>query len=66
MERASTHDPTIGSLLKGILTDVQTLIREEIALARVELTEQVVNAQDGCDPVRRLQRERSAVPPRSC
>jgi hypothetical protein len=45
MERASTHDPTIGSLLKGILTDVQTLIREEIALARVEITEQVVNAR---------------------
>ena len=31
---------SIGGLLRGILMDVRTLIREEIALARVELREQ--------------------------
>ena len=45
MEHAPTPDASIGSLLKGIITDVQTLIREEIALARVELTEQAVAAR---------------------
>lgn len=34
------RDESIGSLLRGILTDLRTLIREEIALARVELREQ--------------------------
>ena len=45
MEYAPTPDTSIGSLLKGIVTDVQALIREEIALARVELTEQAVAAR---------------------
>lgn len=36
---------TIGGLLRGILMDVRTLIREEIALARVELREQVGRAR---------------------
>ncbi len=31
---------SIGSLIRGILNDVRTLIREEIALARVEIKEQ--------------------------
>jgi len=34
------RDESIGSLLRGILTDLRSLIREEIALARVELREQ--------------------------
>jgi hypothetical protein len=45
MEPGTTHDPTIGSLLKGILDDVQTLFREEIALARVEIGEQATRAK---------------------
>ena len=35
---------SIGSLIRGILTDMQTLIREEIALARVEIREQAGRA----------------------
>jgi uncharacterized membrane protein YqjE len=31
---------SIGSLIRGILNDLRTLIREEIALARVEIREQ--------------------------
>ena len=36
---------SIGGLLRGILMDVRTLIREEIALARVEIREQVGRAR---------------------
>ena len=36
---------SIGGLLRGILMDVRTLIREEIALARVELKEQAGRAR---------------------
>ena len=36
---------SIGGLLRGILMDVRTLIREEIALARVELREQAGRAR---------------------
>jgi uncharacterized membrane protein YqjE len=36
---------SIGSLIRGILTDMQTLIREEIALARVEIREQAGRAR---------------------
>jgi uncharacterized membrane protein YqjE len=38
-----THGNTesIGGLLRGILTDVRELIREEIALAKVEIGEQL-------------------------
>src|SRR5436190_20278329 len=36
---------SIGSLIRGILYDVRTLIREEIALARVELREQATRAK---------------------
>ncbi len=45
MEPAHTPDASIGSLLKGIVTDLQTLMREELALARVELTEQATRAR---------------------
>src|ERR1044071_10204298 len=36
---------SIGSLIRGILNDVRTLIREEIALARVEMREQAGRAK---------------------
>jgi uncharacterized membrane protein YqjE len=36
---------SIGSLIRGILTDVRTLIREEVALARVEIREQAGRAK---------------------
>jgi uncharacterized membrane protein YqjE len=36
---------SIGSLIRGILNDIRTLIREEIALARVELREQASRAK---------------------
>ena len=36
---------SIGSLIRGILNDLRTLIREEIALARVELREQAGRAR---------------------
>jgi len=39
-----THD-SIRGLIRGILTDLRTLIREEIALARVELKEQAGRAR---------------------
>jgi uncharacterized membrane protein YqjE len=36
---------SIGSLIRGILSDLRTLIREEIALARVEIREQAGRAK---------------------
>lgn len=36
---------SIGGLLRGILMDVRTLIREEIALARMEIREQAGRAR---------------------
>ena len=39
-----SHD-TIGGLIRGILTDLKTLMREEIALARVEFREQAGKAR---------------------
>jgi uncharacterized membrane protein YqjE len=36
---------SIGTLLRGILDDLRTLIREEIALARVEMREQAGRAR---------------------
>jgi uncharacterized membrane protein YqjE len=36
---------TIGGLIRGILTDLQTLLREEIALARIEIREQAGKAR---------------------
>lgn len=38
------HD-SIGGLIRGILDDLRTLIREEIALARVEIREQAGRAK---------------------
>ena len=39
------HHETFGGLIRGILTDLRTLIREEIALARVEIREQAGRAR---------------------
>ncbi len=39
-----TND-SIGALIRGILNDLRTLVREEIALARVELREQAGRAR---------------------
>jgi uncharacterized membrane protein YqjE len=36
---------SIGTLIRGILNDLRTLIREEIALARVEMREQAGRAK---------------------
>ena len=36
---------SIGGLIRGILYDIRTLIREEIALARVEMREQASRAK---------------------
>jgi uncharacterized membrane protein YqjE len=40
MEREGVHNESIGGLIHDILIDFRTLIREEIALARVEMREQ--------------------------
>jgi hypothetical protein len=45
MEPATTQDTTIRSLIKGIVDDVQTLFREEVALARVEIGQQTARAK---------------------
>jgi uncharacterized membrane protein YqjE len=39
------HDDSIRGLLRGILMDIRTLIREEIELARVEIREQAGRAR---------------------
>ena len=39
------HGETIRGLIRGILTDIRTLIHEEIALARVEIRESVGRAR---------------------
>jgi uncharacterized membrane protein YqjE len=45
MESHVVTDDSIGGLVRGILNDIRTLVREEIALARVELSEQAVRAR---------------------
>ena len=45
MEPHVSQPESIGALLRGILMDLRTLIREEIALARVELREQAGRAR---------------------
>ena len=39
------HDESLGGLIRGIMHDLRTLVREEIALARVEIREQVGHAR---------------------
>ena len=45
MENPNFVQESTGSLIRGILNDVRTLIREEIALARVEMREQAGRAR---------------------
>ena len=39
------HNDSIGSLVRGVLMDLRQLLREEIALARVEIREQAGRAK---------------------
>jgi hypothetical protein len=45
MANADFVQESIGSLIRGVLNDLRTLIREEIALARVEMREQAGRAK---------------------
>src|SRR6187549_1702008 len=45
MDPEVVRHETIGGLIRGILTDLKTLIREEIALARVEIREEAGRAR---------------------
>ena len=45
MEPQTTRPESLGGLIRGILMDVRTLIREEIALARVEIRDQATRAR---------------------
>jgi len=45
MEPQATRPESLGGLIRGILMDLRTLIREEIALARVEIREQATRAR---------------------
>ena len=45
VEPEVVHSESVGGLLRGIVTDVRTLIREEIELARVEIREQAGRAR---------------------
>ena len=40
-----TQAESFGGLIRGILVDLRTLIREEVALARVEIREQATRAR---------------------
>jgi hypothetical protein len=45
MDPQAVPQDSIGGLIRGILNDLRTLIREEIALARVEISEQAGRAR---------------------
>ncbi len=45
MSAEITHAESIGDLVRGILQDFRTLIREEVALARVEIGQRVTRAR---------------------
>jgi uncharacterized membrane protein YqjE len=45
MDPQAAPNDSIGGLIRGILMDLRTLIREEIALARVEIREQAGKAR---------------------
>ena len=45
MDSEIVSPDSISGLVRGILMDLRTLVREEIALARVEITEQVGRAR---------------------
>jgi len=40
------REPSLASLLSGIVGDAQVLVRQEIALARQEVREEISNAKD--------------------
>jgi uncharacterized membrane protein YqjE len=39
------HNDSIGGLVRGVLSDIRDLLREEVALARVEIREQAGRAK---------------------
>ena len=45
MDPELSHPESLGGLIRGILMDLRTLIREEIALARVEIREQATRVR---------------------
>jgi hypothetical protein len=45
MDSQAVSSESVGALIRGVLDDLRTLIREEIALARVELREQAGRAR---------------------
>ena len=45
MDPELAQHETFGGLIRGILTDVKTLLREELALARIEIREQAGKAR---------------------
>ena len=45
MDPEIVRTETIGGLIRGILNDLRTLVKEEIALARVELRDQAVRGR---------------------
>jgi MFS family permease len=45
MDPEITQTESIGGLIRGILMDLRTLVREELALARVEIREQATRAR---------------------
>ena len=45
MDPEVVRPETIGGLIRGILADLKTLVREELALARVEMREQAGRAR---------------------
>jgi MFS family permease len=45
MDPELAQHETFGGLISGILTDLKTLLREEIALARIEIREQAGKAR---------------------
>jgi hypothetical protein len=45
MDPELTHPESLGGLIRGILMDLRTLIREEVALARVEISEHATRAR---------------------
>ena len=45
MAEPQIYEESLGTLLRGIMTDLRTLVREEVALARVEIRQQVGRAR---------------------
>jgi protein-S-isoprenylcysteine O-methyltransferase Ste14 len=45
-ERERESDPSVATLLSGIVADAQELVRQEIALARQEVREEISTAKD--------------------